>query len=308
MNRFCLTFLLLILQINIFGQTQQAVKLVGSIDDICMNPIFSPDGKKIAYTKANYKGLWIFDLTANSAKQITDEDAAGFGFKWSSDSKSILTRVSKYDNLKRYNAVKIFDVADEKSQLLTEYKTMMPYLPDWINSDSEVYLPTKHGIEVFNTGKRKSNVIKSQLGGYIKNDKIIIHDFITGSDQINIPIKNAEIINLILSPDKQKAAFEIMGGSMYSMNADGTNLINLGRGNRPKWSFDSKKIIYMAAEDDGHNFTASDIFIINPDGTNKINLTNTKDLIELNPCFSPDGKSVVYDLLNDGSIYLMNLE
>ena len=91
-----------------------------------MNPVFSPDGNKIAYTKASYKGLWIFDRVTNSTRQITDEDAAGFAFKWSSDSKSILTRVAKYENLRRYNAVKIFDVESGNSKLLTDYKTMMP--------------------------------------------------------------------------------------------------------------------------------------------------------------------------------------
>jgi len=306
MKKFCLIFYWISLPLLIQAQT---IHLVGSSDDICMNPAFSPDGKKLAYTKANYKGLLIFDLVSNSIKQITDEDAAGFAFKWSSDSKSILSRVSKYDYLKRYNAVKIFDVESGNSLPLTDYKTMMPYLPDWSNGDSEVYLPTKEGIEVYSTGKQKNTKMqKSELGGYVKNDKIIVHDFTTGNAQINIPIKNADIINLIISPDKNKVAFEIMGGNMYSMNADGTNLTNLGKGNRPRWSYDSKKIIYMIAEDDGHTFTESDIYSINPDGTEKVNLTNTKDLIEMNPCFSPDGKSIVYDVFDDGSIYLMNLE
>ena len=92
------------------------------------------------------------------------------------------------------------------------------------------------------------------------------------------------------------------------MNIDGTNLTDLGKGNRPRWSFDGRKIIYMITKDDGHTFTASDIYSINTDGTEKKNLTNTDDLIELNPCFAPDGKSFVFDVYNDGSIYLMNIE
>ena len=39
-----------------------------------------------------------------------------------------------------------------------------------------------------------------------------------------------------------------------------------------------------------------------------INLTNTNDIVEMNPCFAPDGKSIVFDVVNDGSIYLMNIE
>ncbi|NWF90650.1 MAG: PD40 domain-containing protein [Ignavibacteriaceae bacterium] len=306
MKKFCLLLYWMSLPFLIQAQ---AIHLAGSSEDICMNPVFSPDGEKIAYTKANYKGLLILDLVSNSIKQITDEDAAGFAFKWSSDSKSILSRVSKYENQKRYNAVKIFDVENGKSNLLTEYKTMMPYLPEWANGDLEVFLPSKEGIEVYNTGKSKNvNSTKSEMHSYALHDKIILHDFTTGKEQISTPIKNADIINLTASPDGRKVAFEIIGGNMFSMNADGTGLIDLGKGNRPKWSFDGRKIIYMIAEDDGHTFTKSDIYSINPDGLEKVNLTNTNDLIEMNPCFSPDGNSITYDVFNDGSIYLMNLE
>jgi Tol biopolymer transport system component len=92
------------------------------------------------------------------------------------------------------------------------------------------------------------------------------------------------------------------------MNIDGTNITDLGKGNRPRWSSDSKKIVYMIAEDNGQDFTDSDIYSINADGTQKKNLTNTIDEIEMDPCFSPDGKAIVFDVYNDGSIYLMNIE
>ena len=56
---------------------------------------------------------------------------------------------------------------------------------------------------------------------------------------------------------------------MFVVNIDGSNLTDLGKGNRPKWSSDSKKIIYMITEDNGHEFTASDIYTINADGTGR---------------------------------------
>ena len=37
-------------------------------------------------------------------------------------------------------------------------------------------------------------------------------------------------------------------------------------------------------------------------------LQEEEDKIEMNPCFAPDGKSIVFDVVNDGSIYLMNIE
>ena len=309
MKKCCLMIYLLAFTSLEFAQSSTADYLTGSANDICMNPVFSPDGIKIAYTKSGYKGLWIFDRVANSIHKITDEDAAGFSFKWSSDSKSILTRVAKYENLRRYNAVKIFEIETGESKELTDFRTMMPYLPDWLADNSEIFLPTNNGVEVYSTGKQKeTGVLTPEVSSYVKNDKIIVHNFATGSELTMSPMENVSIINLIISPDRNKVAFEVVGGNLYSMNIDGTNLIDLGKGNRPRWSFDSRKIIYMITEDDGHNFTASDIYSINADGTQKKSLTNTNDLIELNPCFAPDGKSFVFDVYNDGSIYLMNIE
>ena len=171
---------------------------------------------------------------------------------------------------RRYNAVKIFDIESENSLLLTEYQTMMPFLPEWADGDTKVILPTKNGFEILNTGKlKKPNTLETQLSSYSRFDKIMINNLLESSEQVIVPIENAEIINLTMSPDNTHIAFEVMGGNLYSMNIDGTNLTDLGKGYRPRWSFDSKKIIYMIAEDDGHTFTASDIYSINADGTEK---------------------------------------
>ena len=309
MKNFCMIFYLVILSSLAFAQSGSAVNLTGSVNDISMNPVFSPDGNKIAFTKASYKGLWIFDRVTNSTREITDEDASGFAFKWSYDSKSILSRVAKYENLRKYNAVKIFEIESGEAKALTNYRTIMPYLPDWVNDEAEVFLPTEDGVEVYSTGKlTKKNMLTAELCSYVKNDKIVVRNFSTGSEQTFSPIENANIINLTTSPDKNRLAFEVVGGNLYSMNTDGTNLTDLGNGNRPRWSFDNGKIIYMITEDDGHTYTASDIYSINANGTEKVNLTNTNDLIEMNPCFSPDDKMIVFDVFNDGSIYLMNIE
>ena len=291
------------------AQSNYQLLISGSKENAVMNPIYSPDGNKIAYTKSGYKGIWIYDISNNSSKQITDEPAAGFGFKWSSDSQSILCRVAKYEEMKRFNAVKIFDANTDYSIQLTDYRTMMPYLPDWSDGDSKVILPSKEGMEIYNSGKLNKSVSPSEeVKAFNKYNNIVTRDSKAETEIILKPVNDAQILSVVSSPDKNKIAFEVMGGNMYSMNINGTNLIDLGKGNRPSWSSDSKKIIFMITEDDGHEFTASDIFIINADGTQKKNITNTDDIMEMNPCFSPDGKSVVFDAYNEGSIYLMNID
>ncbi len=303
-------FLFVFITFSVLASAQSNYQLLieGSPEDIVMNAAYSPDGLKIAFTKSGYQGIWIFNLQSKITTQITDEAAAGFGYKWSSDSKSILTRVARYEDLKRFNAVKIFNIETGESKQLSDYKTMMPYLPEWTDGDSKVYLPLKGSDEVYVSGIEKNSIITNDLITFEKNNKITVMDFISNSESNLEPIKDAQYINLSLSPDKMKMVFEVMGGNMFVINTDGSNLIDFGKGNRPKWSSDSKKITYTIAEDNGHEFTASDIYTINADGTGKVNLTNTEAVLEMSPGFSPDGKSIVFENYNEGSIYLMNVE
>jgi len=292
----------------ISAQSSSQLLIEGSQQEAAMNAVYSPDGTNIAYTKSGYQGIWVYNLKTQMKKQITDEAAAGFGFKWSSDSKSILTRVAKYEDLKRFNAVKVFNIETGESKQLTDYKTMMPYLPQWADGDTKIILPKKTQDEIFTTDKSKNNLNQNSIVVFEKNNKLIVKNFSDNSEEIFEPIKDAQYINISTSPDDTKMVFEVIGGNMFVVNTDGSNLIDLGKGNRPRWSFDNSKIIYMIAQDDGHDFTASDIYTINSDGTGKKNLSNTADLIEMNPYFAPDGKSIAFDVVNDGSIYLMNIE
>ena len=303
-----LLILSLLFSVSIFAQSSYQLLISGTMEDAVLSPVFSPDGKNIAYTKNNYQGIWIYNLQTKSYFQLTDEMAAGFAFKWSSDSKSILTRVAKYEDLKRYNAVKVFDIATKESKQLTDYKTMMPYLPQWADGDTKIYLPEKTNDELFITDKSKKNFNQNSLIVFEKNNKIIVKNLNDNSEQTFEPIKDAQYINLSTSPDETKLVFELMGGNIFVINTDGTNLVDLGIGNRPRWSTDGNKIVFQITQDDGYNFTTSDIFSINADGTQKTNLTNTNDKLEMNPCFAPDGKTIVFDVVNDGSIYLMNIE
>ena len=143
---------------------------------------------------------------------------------------------------------------------------------------------------------------------YSTYDKIFVEDIAKSEIKTLEPLEGQKYLNVSASPDGSKIAFEVYGGNLFIMNIDGTNLIDLDVGYNPKWSADSKSLVYMITEDDGHTYTASDIFIINTDGTNKQNLTNTNDSIEMNPSISPDGKTIVYEVFDDGSIYLKNIE
>jgi TolB protein len=68
------------------------------------------------------------------------------------------------------------------------------------------------------------------------------------------------------------------------------------------WSPDGTRIVYTC-----FGLTASDICVINADGTGMLNLTNTQSVDEGFPAWSPDGKQIAFTTRRDGynEIYVM---
>lgn len=306
-----IVLMLNLLLMNVVAQTLP-IKITGSVEDICMNPTISPNGEFVAFTKAGYQGIWIYKFSDNSINQITDEIASGFAMQWSPDSKFILSRPAYYDGLIRYNAVKIYNIETAEAIQLTDYRTKMPSLPVWSNYNENVFIVTDNQIESFSTGLVATTEQKqsaAQLLVYLTNDdKIGVKDLTNNTTKIFEPISGKKCMNLSISPDNQRIAFEIYGGNLYSMKTDGTELVDLGIGYRAKWMADSQHLIYMITEDDGHQFTSSDIYTIKYDGTEKRNITNTNDKIELSPSASYANNKIVFEVFDEGSIYFMNLD
>ena len=103
---------------------------------------------------------------------------------------------------------------------------------------------------------------------------------------------------------------------LWIVNSDGSGLMQLvthGSGfnlTQPDISEDGSKVVYTAVTVSPPGVT--DIFSINTDGSNRINLTNTPSLYEEHPSWSPDGTKIVftknpgggteiYTMLADGS-------
>lgn len=290
------------------AQENDAQYIIGSSENIAMNPVFSPDGKYFAFTNAGYVGLYVYDFADKSITLLSEEVAAGYGFRWSADSKSILSRVARYENNRRYNSLKIFDIRNGSWVRISDESVSMPFLPEWNAENDKILLPHRDGIEIFESGKEPLVLENnSPVTVYSLYDRIIVRNTKSSEENIIVPFEGEQYLNVILSPDRTKIVFEVYGGNLFAMNTDGSGLTDLGTGYNPHWFSDSENIVYMITEDDGHKYTASDIYRININGTEKINLTNTSEIIELNPSISPDGKRLLYESWNDGAIYLMNL-
>lgn len=84
-----------------------------------------------------------------------------------------------------------------------------------------------------------------------------------------------------------------MGWDVFVYNLKTRKYVSLTEGGgacRPHFSKDGKKIAYVSAEADGKG----DIWVMNPDGSDKIRVTERNDTYDYFPAWSPDGKHIVF--------------
>lgn len=104
--------------------------------------------------------------------------------------------------------------------------------------------------------------------------------------------------NASWAPDGSRIAFESLG-RIYLINADGTNATPISAGafrgdHHPTWKPDGSKIAFSR----GLTFEDHDIFVMNPDGSNAVNVTETMSTTTLEPLasWSPDGTQLAGEI------------
>ena len=175
-------------------------------------------------------------------------------------------------------------------------------------SPSEIYVLNADGsslVNVTNNAAADGGPVWSPNGSKIAfwtnrdgNDEIYVMNA-DGSNPVNFTNNPAADRAPAWSPDGQKIAFETDRDgkvAIYVMNADGSGsaaqLINTAADDwAPVWSPDGTKIGFHAG---------GDIYVMNADGSNPVNVTNTPDWND-DIVWSPDGRTIAFQTLSNSS-------
>ena len=131
------------------------------------------------------------------------------------------------------------------------------------------------------------------------NDQLIVLDRESGSSK-KITSGESGFYNAIWSPNNSQIAFQSIDAKIYLYNIKNEHQTFIANGENPKWSEDSKSIIFFNKEIDfqKEKLLNSDIFEYQIDKDELFNISNTKDKFEMNPSYSIKGEILFQNYTN----------
>lgn len=280
--------------------------------------IWSPDGRKLAFTQYNYESskIYITDYRGKNELVLTNDFVRSSEPSWSPDGKWIV-----FSSGTSYSDDGIYIMrTDGSNKVKIAFTSNWDFSPIWSpdgkniafisrpDYGTKIVVSPKANLDIYIVNVETKNLIRLTDNPYSDGEfswspdgKEIVYTSWRGDYEIfvidintksNIRLTNSRYPNCghpSWSPDGRKIAF-VSDGILYLMNPDGKNQIRLTEKNisvsmgglgSPSWSPDSKKIAFVANDD---------IYIIDIDTNTLKNLTNTPDWWDSYPLWRPIAK------------------
>ena len=265
------------------------------------NPVWSPDGKEILFSRGD--GLYKVFSDGSGETRLTSTEGGNFtsGYAWSPDGSKISYIKNRYDDIDGPRSDLWVMNADGtgKTQLLDTVWYRYYYIYTWFPTGSKILYAD----------------IYEEIGGpYWEIDP-------DGSDKHELGYMGIAS-GIALSPDASNIAICAHGAAASDYSIDigrlGQDLTKFLPGlivhqtqswQSQIWSPDGSKIVYYAGEEFYSEDGKSEIYTVKADGTGKTQLTSDS-ANDNSPIFSPDGSKIVFlsDKTGSEDIWVMDAD
>ncbi len=104
------------------------------------------------------------------------------------------------------------------------------------------------------------------------------------------------------SPDGSKILSSSLNGLIRVYDLEAKRTFDLGEGNRPSWSGDSRHVVFYRKEFQGPKLVNTDLYTSTFEGTVQQRLTSTPDVMEMDPSFINGDSEVLFQTYSRRSI------
>jgi len=259
-------------------------------------PRFAPDGSKLFITSSNYDGIWEYPLATRKLRRITADRHAGYGMAFSPDGSQIAYRrtVADAPQGERRQEVVVMNLRTGQANVALAGKDVS--VPAFSRGGTPYAVVQQSLRSTASLGASDVAI----LG--VENTRIALQR--GGRKVLLDPIGNGSYIWPSLSPDGARiVACDIAYGA-FICDLEGKILVRLGKRNAPAWTRDGRWIVYMDDRDDGHQILSSDLYAVAADGKTTLRLTDTGDVLEMDPQCSPTEDKIVCSTLNGTILWI----
>jgi hypothetical protein len=253
-------------------------------------PLPSPDGRFLAFSRPDYRGLWLLELATGGVRALTDEHGAGFHPAWAPSGKSIAFRTSTGGPRAKLRIVVAHpDGTKESASPLVRDLS----LPFWMG-ERLGYLRLEDGrprLVSLGPGPLAAHppIPATTPGGAlwrVGSGAVAEQSPRVGGKVFFLPER---------SPDGATFVVECLDGHLYLGASGGGELTDLGPGSYPSFVKGGAALLFERTADDGERLTSADIYLMDLATRSVTALTATPDRLERRPAMVADGRSVYFE-------------
>ncbi|MEW6994639.1 prolyl oligopeptidase family serine peptidase [Colwelliaceae bacterium MEBiC 14330] len=243
------------------------------------NPVFSPDGEKMAYlsSKEGKVQVYLKDLASKSTTRVTDVAMSPSSMSFSPDGK--------------YLAFAMFTPTKAKPLFSLDFK---PKGAKWADNPQYIEQTTfqRDGMGMKRSGNMQVYVVPT-IGGTPRQITSGAHDH---AGAIAWSKDGQQLI--ISANTKDVAALDVLNSDLFSVDINTSNVKRLtdmtGPEHSPHLSPNGKKIAFIGNEDNGKSNQLSQLYVMNKNGSDIENLTSKLDRSIGNIIWADNGKGLYF--------------
>ena len=205
----------------------------------------------------------------------------------------------------------VYKLADNKTIRLAEAQSLAGQ-PSFADDDaiaftlgSKLIVLKRELVKQFELGSYSNIAPISPDGKYAafndQTDQIFILNLQT-KRKIKVSDDRFGYFNPVWSPDSKYLLYSSLGGQIIIYNLEERKNIIVGEGFSPSWANNSSSVIFYKKYVKEMKLVNTDLFIYNAEDEKVVRLTNTPEVNEMDPAFSPDDKQIIYHTYNQNKI------